>query len=368
MPKKTAALRSPAAQNLLAAAVTGVTVLARPTRVPTWFRRGLTVANTAGTAGSLFMSKDDGSTGGALGVKPVSGVRNTAASASSAFAAATGGIGLLTSGIGLKLDAKAENYLIRRGFKHPRWWMAIGAVGLVFVVKTVQDAATKKGEGAAAELARKTQQQKDEQPKAKPAVTRSTVQQKSGAKTHEPAAADTSASSTVSPSTEPGTPSAPVATPATDDKPADDFNAEQIKSGADDLAAQTDSGSSSAETSASAGSSQDGSSSTPTYDAVRAEMSEGGSTVARRSPGSGVTADPATPADAPDAAPAGHADTEWTDVTDDQPQDAGSAAAQRDSDTGATNGAGRDASRFEQQLAESTPDDIDEPTPDDDHA
>lgn len=158
MPNST--LKSPAAQNLLAAAVAGAGIFFRPSRIPTWARRGLTVANTAGTASSLLMSDKDGQTGGALGLKPVTGTRNTTASAGSALAAAGGALSLITSGIGLKLDAKAENYLLKKGVKHPRLWMAIGAVGVVFLVKTMQDAATKKAESAASKLA----QSRTEQP------------------------------------------------------------------------------------------------------------------------------------------------------------------------------------------------------------
>ncbi len=277
MPKNTAALRSPAAQNLLAAAVTGATVLVRPARVPTWLRRGLTVANTAGTAGSLFMSKDEAANGGALGVKPVTGAKNTAASAGSALAAATGGIGLMTSGIGLKLDTKVENYLLRKGVKHPRWWMAVGAVGLVFVMKTVQDAATKKTEDAAKKLAAKAQQQAP-----------------AGANVP----ADRSATPTATPTVTPkaalkSEPTAPKAAPEVEAKTESEAETE----------APT------AETSA-----------TPTYDAMRAGLGDGGSTAAARNPESS------------------------SNTTD----------SQKDSTNGSK------PSLFEQQLAETTVEDVDD--------
>lgn len=146
-------LRSPAAQNLLAATVAGAAVLLRPARIPTWARRGFSLANTAGTAGSMLMGTKTDDNGGALGLKPVSSPRNQAATTGSAIAAATGGLGLVTSGIGLKLDAKVENYLVGKGVKRPRIWMAVGVIGLVFVVKTIQDAAAKKAESAATKLA-----------------------------------------------------------------------------------------------------------------------------------------------------------------------------------------------------------------------
>lgn len=146
------ALRSPAAQNLLAAAVAGVGVLVRPARIPVWARRSLTIANTAGTAGSMLMTNKAAENSGALGLKPVTGARDTTATTGSALAAAAGSLSLLTSGIGLKLDRKAESYLLGRGVKRPRLWMAVGAIGLVFVIKTVQDAASRKAEDTAAKF------------------------------------------------------------------------------------------------------------------------------------------------------------------------------------------------------------------------
>lgn len=329
MAKNTAALRSPAAQNLIAAAVTGATVLARPARIPTWLRRSLYVANTAGTAGSLLMSKDDESTGGALGIKPVTGPRNTVASAGSAVALATSGIGLLTSGIGLKLDTKVEDYLRRRGVNHPRWWMAIGAVGLVFVVKTVQDAAAKKAEDAAAKLAAAAQQQE-------PAGSKVTAGAPSPTQTQ------------VSRSAVAGKTAKPEK-PETADKTA--------KTGKTDKPESADTVADSSQVS----------SSTPTYDAVRAGFSGEGSTaagpgsVAAAGAGSAASSDPQTPADAPGAPAAGRAGDSWNEVTDEPAESAGSTDAQPDS-VADSDEAGA-ASLFEQQLAKTEVDDIDQPTP-----
>lgn len=146
MPNTPAALRTPAAQNLIAAALAGAAVLARPGRFPRWARRGLSLANTAGTAGSVFLGGNSAnpSVKTIAGLTPTRTPSATAASAGSALAAATGGLGLITSGLGIRADAKVESYLTRKGVRHPRIWMAIGVIGVVFVVKQLQDAATAK--------------------------------------------------------------------------------------------------------------------------------------------------------------------------------------------------------------------------------
>ncbi len=144
-------LRSPIAQNAAAAAAAGVGVYLRPARLPKWGRRSLQLANTAGTAGSVFLGSRTSTAdqGGDLGTKPTHSRGATIASAGSALAAAAGGITLVSSGFGLRLDSRAEAYLFRKGISHPRVVMAIGAVVLVFVAKQAQDYGTKKAEAAA---------------------------------------------------------------------------------------------------------------------------------------------------------------------------------------------------------------------------
>ena len=141
MANLSAAMRTPAAQNLIAAVAAGAAVLARPGRFPGWARRGLSMANTAGTAGSVFLGPTGakGPGGSPLGLKPVAGKVATAGQAGSALAAAAGGLSLITSGMGVRLDAKIEQYLNDKGVRHPRVWMALGAIGLVYAIKTVQD-------------------------------------------------------------------------------------------------------------------------------------------------------------------------------------------------------------------------------------
>lgn len=122
------------ALNLASAATAGVITLIRPARFPKWARRGLRWANTAGTAGSLFfvVRGDD---------LPDDHPLHKAVSASDVLAAATGGLMLVTSGLGMKADDRIEQFLVTRGVKHPRLLMAAGVVAVLFAVKTVQDRA-----------------------------------------------------------------------------------------------------------------------------------------------------------------------------------------------------------------------------------
>lgn len=336
------ALRSPAAQNLLAAAVAGLGVLARPARIPTWARRGLTVANTAGTAGSLFMTDKAAENSDALGLKPVNTKRDVAVTSGSAIAAAAGSLSLLSSGIGLKLDAKAENYLLKKGVRHPRIWMAVAAVGLVFAIKSFQDAAARTADTAASKLAEK---QADKQGSAgqvtagtaKPAVARSSFV---------PA---TTAS-------------------ASSDNKSTVGSADQSTNNGQDRSDKA----------------SDEATGTGGSDALRAEASR---------PAAG-SATPEGASDAPGAAPAGDVDDTpiWKNVTDnrgastDNSDEGSNQAAGDNSDgpstqhadhgsdafgtgnNGATDGSdasGHRPSLFEQQLAETTVDDVDEPNPTD---
>lgn len=148
-------LRTPAAQNALAAVATGATVLISPAKFPRWARRGLSLARTTGTLGALLQDPDS-PLNDALGLTPTQGRRDSVAAAGSALAAGTAGVALVTSGIGLKFDEKVEGFLMKKGVRHPRIWMALGAVGLVFIVKTVQDSQARKSDaqGSLAEKAK----------------------------------------------------------------------------------------------------------------------------------------------------------------------------------------------------------------------
>jgi len=141
------ALRSPAVQNLAAAATAGLVTLARPGRFPRWARNVLRLTNTAGTAGAVYLARQEGEAAATPG-----GRKQHAASIGSAVAVATSGLGLITSGLGIAADRKVESFLTGRGVRRPRLVMAVGVIGVVFLVKTVQDAATKRTEAKARAL------------------------------------------------------------------------------------------------------------------------------------------------------------------------------------------------------------------------
>lgn len=150
--------RTPIAQNAAAAVAAGAGVFLQPARLPKWGRRALKFANTAGTVSSVFMStRSKGNPAGDFGVEPTRTKAEAVATASSALAIATGGITLVSSGIGLKVDAKVEGYLIGKGIRHPRIWMAVGTVVVLFAVKQAQDYAGKRAEEAARKQLEKKQ-------------------------------------------------------------------------------------------------------------------------------------------------------------------------------------------------------------------
>lgn len=124
------------ALNLASAAAAGAITLIRPARFPKWARRGLRWANTAGTAGSIFLVVRGNDV-------PDDHPLHKALSASDVMAAASGGLMLVTSGLGLKADDKVEAFLLKHGVKHPRALMAVGVVVVLFAAKTLQDAKSK---------------------------------------------------------------------------------------------------------------------------------------------------------------------------------------------------------------------------------
>lgn len=337
------ALRSPAAQNLLAAAVAGIGVLARPGRIPTWARRGLTVANTAGTAGSLLMTDKAAAQGGALGLKPVNTTRDTAATTGSALAAAAGSLSLLTSGIGLKLDSKAENYLLKKGVRHPRIWMAVAAVGLVFAIKTIQDAAARKAETSASRFA-----EARKGPAAgagiSPSPTKPSVRP-----ARAQVAANSSANSTTNSTagTEPSGPSKPSGV-LTQEQPSSPSTTISAPSG---VGAATAADAADAPDAAPAASAED----TPIWKDV-SERAQ-----------SGRHAAPQTAADDTPGAASG-SDRDSTNTSDPHVDSADADTASQDPsttspDTSAnTDSRGHRPSSFEQQLAQTTVDDLDEPS------
>lgn len=373
-------------------------MLVRPARIPVWARRSLTVANTAGTAGSMLMTNKAAENTGALGVKPVSGPRDTAASTGSALAAAAGSLSLLTSGIGLKLDAKAESYLTKRGVKRPRLWMAVGAIGLVFVIKTVQDAATRKAEDAATKFADSRQvppaagdkvRRSDIAATSKPAVTGakpststtaptaagSTGSSGSGASAGS-AGADSTAASSASDGDKKSAEKAEKIAPATDSTTATD-QARPVVSSTDGSSDQAPAlaAASAADAADAPGTATPNVEDTPIWKDV-AEPKGGAETIADAdgqsdasdaSGAAGATDETADRAAADEAgADSTDESTDASDVTSDA-KAAGTPDAADNADEKADKTGGSTAyrpSRFEQQLAETTPDDVDGPLAD----
>lgn len=175
MPTKRALLHSPAVHNGVAAAAAGLLTLAHPGRFPRWARRGVRLARTAGTFGAVYLAAQE-QDASPTHVAPLEG-RAGLASIGSAVATATSSIGLITSGVGIAADRKVEAFLLRRGVRHPRIWMAVGVAGAVLALKTAQELATKHTDFQA--LAEKQKQ----------AVARATHQDKGGTPATSPAPA-----------------------------------------------------------------------------------------------------------------------------------------------------------------------------------
>ncbi|AKU15616.1 hypothetical protein [Luteipulveratus mongoliensis] len=155
---KSSFLSSPLAKNLAAAGAAGAVTLLRPARFPKWLRRSMLATNTAGTGASMLLGTGgsaDPTGSPALLAGRLGGKGASAGSTAGALAAVTGGLTLVTSGIGLKADAKAEQFLVGRGVKRPRIWMAVGVVGVVLVAQVLQDRAAKMAEEAAAKMQHK---------------------------------------------------------------------------------------------------------------------------------------------------------------------------------------------------------------------
>ena len=121
MSSKSIFLTSPMAKNLAAAGAAGAVTLLRPARFPKWLRRSMLATNTAGTGASMLLGTGGQSdpTGAPAPLAGRLGDRGAAAGgAAGALAAVTGGLSLVTSGIGLKADAKAEQFLLGLSLIH----------------------------------------------------------------------------------------------------------------------------------------------------------------------------------------------------------------------------------------------------------
>lgn len=157
-------LDHPVAKNLTSAAVAGVVTYLRPARIPKWARRGVLAGNTAGAGATMLLGQ--GADGPAGPVADRLGTRTGAVTgAAGVLSALTGGIGLLTSTTGLRMDARAEQFLLNRGVGRPRLLMAFGAAGVVLAVGMLTDYATAYAERKAAELQQRQQQPQVAAPK-----------------------------------------------------------------------------------------------------------------------------------------------------------------------------------------------------------
>ncbi|YAL82922.1 hypothetical protein ACMYYO_13520 [Dermacoccaceae bacterium W4C1] len=156
MSRTRAVLNNPVGKQLASAAVAGVVTYLRPARIPKWARRSLLATNTAGAGAGMLLGTNANGTDQVGSQAPLAGVlgsrSDSAGLAADVLATATGGIGLLTSSMGLKADARIEQALLKRGVGHPRLVMAAGTVIVVFAVGYLTDRAARAAERKAAAL------------------------------------------------------------------------------------------------------------------------------------------------------------------------------------------------------------------------
>lgn len=129
------ALENELAKRAVTAVAAGATTYIRPARFPKWVRRSVSMSNTLASVG-LAMAGDRRPGGQRLEngqaqdvVEVANGVTVPRTGANWASAAAAG-MGLVTSGLALKVDARVEKALLKRGVPNPRLIMAVGAAGL----------------------------------------------------------------------------------------------------------------------------------------------------------------------------------------------------------------------------------------------
>lgn len=130
------AFDSPAAQAAISAATAAATTLVRPARFPRWVRRGVAMSSTLTSVGmAMAGERRPASSRLADSNKAINVVdgRATSSSMSDLAAAATAGMGLVTSGLALRIDKNVEKMLLKRGVRHPRLWMAVGAAAISLV-------------------------------------------------------------------------------------------------------------------------------------------------------------------------------------------------------------------------------------------
>ena len=132
------ALESPAAQAAISAAAAAATTLVRPARFPRWARRGIAMSSTLtnvgmALAGDRRPASSKLAASGSDTTITTSGGRPSTNQMSDLASAATAGMGLVTSGLALRIDKNVEKMLLKRGVRHPRLWMAVGAAAISLV-------------------------------------------------------------------------------------------------------------------------------------------------------------------------------------------------------------------------------------------
>lgn len=155
MSRVTTFVNSPIGKNVTSAAVAGVVTYVGPGRVPRWLRRTLLATNTAGS-GVQMLAGGTARSGAEAAPAPLANMLGHRAApiagTAGALATLTGGLGLVTSSIGLRAETRAADYLATRGVRHPRIWLAVGAAAVVFTVGVVTERVNNAAERKSAEL------------------------------------------------------------------------------------------------------------------------------------------------------------------------------------------------------------------------
>lgn len=156
-------LENETAQSIVTALVAGATTYVKPARFPKWVRRGVSMSNTL-TAVGMAVAGDrrparsqldsSGSRASQHTVELVDG-KPTSRAGANLVAATTAGMGLVTSGMAIRIDKSVEKFLLKRGVRHPRLWMAAGAAAISlaspWITAKLQESTAKLQEKAAAD-------------------------------------------------------------------------------------------------------------------------------------------------------------------------------------------------------------------------
>lgn len=128
-------LENEIAQRLVTAAAAAATTYIRPGRFPKWVRRGITASNTLTSVGlAMAGPRRPASTKlpAAERAKAVDVVDGQAQprTGTNWASATSAGMAFVTSGVALRVDSTIEKTLLKRGVRHPRLVMALGAAAM----------------------------------------------------------------------------------------------------------------------------------------------------------------------------------------------------------------------------------------------